>query len=191
MEMNRNTSLRIPRKKEVRLASPIHVQSPLRFEWTDRNSKSVVIGLKGLEPSPRNTIFIGKIKETSATSSLYNFNLWLNVDYPHIVLICGKRGSGKSYTLGAIAEGLMGNREVATFKEASYAVLLIDTLGQFWQIKYAPSKGDEATEEHLSLLKEWGLDPAGIESAEVFVRWAAIGISQIGNHFLFVFLIWI
>ena len=40
-------------------------------------------------------------------TSLSN-KIWMDVARSHVILIAGKRGSGKSYTLGAIAEGDIG-----------------------------------------------------------------------------------
>lgn len=31
----------------------------------------------------------------------------LDISFPHVILISGKRGTGKSYSLGVIAEGLL------------------------------------------------------------------------------------
>ncbi|MEM4819623.1 MAG: hypothetical protein QXQ91_04880, partial [Nanopusillaceae archaeon] len=52
------------------------------------------------------TIFIGKeyIKMENALS-LAN-EVYLDVNFPHIILIVGKRGQGKSYTLSSIIEGI-------------------------------------------------------------------------------------
>jgi len=53
------------------------------------------------------TIFIGKNyvkfgKDISLANEVY-----LDVASPHVILVAGKRGSGKSYTLSIIAEGLL------------------------------------------------------------------------------------
>ena len=53
--------------------------------------------------------------------------------FPHAVLICGKRGYGKSYTLGVLVE------EIASLDEEirkNLAVVIIDTLGIFWTMAY-------------------------------------------------------
>jgi len=159
----------IPKIKDVRLPARLHVTTPLRFDWINEASKSVAIGLESKESEPKNLIFLGKINETGTTRSYYNYNLWLAIDFPHIILICGRRGTGKSYTLGVIAEGLSGAGEVSTIKEKQYAVLVIDTLGQFWQMKYPPSLDDPYGREQISLLKRWGLKPQSLDNIEVYV----------------------
>ena len=68
------------------------------------------------------------------------------------MFVCGKRGSGKSYSLGVIAEG------IATLPEeyrSRLAVILLDTMGIYWTMKYPNHK-----DEHL--LKQWELEGKGI-----------------------------
>jgi hypothetical protein len=78
---------------------------------------------------------------------------------PHIILISGKRGSGKSFTAGVVAE------EIALLPEefrSSIAVVMIDTMGIFWSMK-------KPNEQQAELLKEWDLEPRGISNVKVFV----------------------
>ena len=52
------------------------------------------------------TIFLGKhYVKMGRTTSLSN-NVYLDVTRAHVFFIVGKRGSGKSYTMGVIAEGI-------------------------------------------------------------------------------------
>ena len=56
-------------------------------------------GIKG-------TVLIGKhYVKMGRTSSLAN-KIYMDMIRSHIVFICGKRGGGKSYTMGVIAEGV-------------------------------------------------------------------------------------
>ena len=78
---------------------------------------------------------------------------------PHVILIAGKRGSGKSYVAGVIAE------EIALLPEEfrkNLSVVMVDTMGIFWSLK-------KPNEEQKSLVKEWGLEPRGFENVKVFV----------------------
>lgn len=77
----------------------------------------------------------------------------LDVVKPHVMLIAGKRGGGKSYTMSVIAEG-MAMLEPEIFK--NIGVLMVDTMGIFWTMKYPNYRQD-------FLLKEWGLEPKGFE----------------------------
>ncbi len=72
---------------------------------------------------------------------------------PHCMIICGKRGGGKSYTLGVLVEELKKLRKDIRKNLCS---LIIDTQGIFWTMKY-PNEDDR------DLLKKWGLEPMGID----------------------------
>ena len=99
------------------------------------------------------SVFIGrhyvKMGQTTSLSS----DIYLDVNKSHIFFIAGKRGSGKSYTMGAIAEGMANlPKEVSS----NIAVVIFDTMGIYWTMKYANHK-DEA------LLKKWGLEGKGLD----------------------------
>jgi DNA helicase HerA-like ATPase len=77
----------------------------------------------------------------------------MDVLRPHIVLIVGKRGSGKSYTSAVIAEEItMLPDEVKN----NLSCLMIDTMGIFWSMK-------NPNDKDLLLLNNWGLKPKGFE----------------------------
>lgn len=96
----------------------------------------------------KGTIFIGRqYVKMGQTTSLSN-NIYMDVSRSHIVFICGKRGSGKSYSMGVIAEGMSSlPKEISQ----NISVIILDTMGIYWTMKY-PNKKDE------SLLKQWGLE---------------------------------
>ncbi len=77
---------------------------------------------------------------------------------PHVVLICGKRGYGKSYSLGVIVEELASLEDEVKNNLAS---LIIDTLGIFWTL------GIENSRE-ADLLSSWNYEPKKY-AAEIFV----------------------
>lgn len=100
----------------------------------------------------RGLIFLGKgyVKMEQYTS-LSN-NLWLDVARSHVILIAGKRGSGKSYSISVIAEELSSLPEENAKNIAS---LIFDTMGVFWTMRYKNEKDRE-------LLKAWNLEPKNI-----------------------------
>jgi uncharacterized protein len=100
----------------------------------------------------KGSIFIGKqYVKMGATTSLSN-NVYLDVNKTHVVFICGKRGSGKSYTMGVIAEGMA---DLPSEVSGNISVVMLDTMGIYWTMKY-PNKKDE------NLLREWGLKSKGL-----------------------------
>lgn len=83
-------------------------------------------------------------------------DVYLDALRPHAILICGKRGYGKSYTMGTIIE------ELALIPDdVNIAILVIDTMGIFWTMRHPNDK------EH-NILSKWGLSPEGIDH-ELFV----------------------
>lgn len=93
------------------------------------------------------TFLLGKhYVRMSQTTSLSN-SVLMDVAKSHVVFITGKRGSGKSYSMMAIAEGMMSLPKAITSR---LSVVMFDTMGIYWTMKYENRK-DEA------LLREWGL----------------------------------
>ncbi|MBU1050992.1 MAG: ATP-binding protein [Nanoarchaeota archaeon] len=106
----------------------------------------------------RGLIFIGKgYVKMGQYTSLSN-KIWMDIARSHVILIAGKRGSGKSYSLGAIAEEL-ANLPPETAK--NIAPVIFDTMGIFWTMKYK-------NEKDKPLLDEWGLKSKNLP-AKVFV----------------------
>jgi hypothetical protein len=103
-------------------------------------------------------IYIGKgYVKMGQYTSLSN-KIWMDVARSHVILVAGKRGSGKSYSLGTIAE------ELASLpKETSRNIssLIFDTMGIFWTMKYANDKD-------YQLLEEWGLKGRGL-NVKIFI----------------------
>jgi uncharacterized protein len=94
------------------------------------------------------TIFIGKhYVKMGQTTSLSN-KIYMDVTKSHVTFVCGKRGSGKSYTLGVIAESML---DLPSEIRKNLSMIMLDTMGIYWTMKY-PNKQDK------ELLKEWELE---------------------------------
>jgi uncharacterized protein len=106
----------------------------------------------------KGAVFIGKqYVEMGQTSSLSN-PIYLDVARAHAMLICGKRGGGKSYTMGSIAEGL-ADMDVEIAQNLCF--ILLDTMGVYWSMKYPNDK-------EYDLLRKWGLEGKGL-NVDIFV----------------------
>lgn len=103
-------------------------------------------------------IFIGKHIVGEGEDAHYTNRIVMDVLRPHIVLVLGKRGSGKSYTGGVIAEEMMLLPEEI---KQNLSCILIDTMGIFWSMKY-PNERD------FDLLAHWGFRPKAFP-VKVFV----------------------
>lgn len=96
----------------------------------------------------RGTLYLGKGYVTMGTYTSLSNKLYLDVARSHVILVAGKRGSGKSYSLGVIAEELANlEPEVAP----NIGSLIFDTMGIFWTMKFK-------NEKDRLLLKKWDLD---------------------------------
>ncbi|MEM4282269.1 MAG: ATP-binding protein [Candidatus Woesearchaeota archaeon] len=101
----------------------------------------------------RGAVFIGKHYVRMAQTTTLSSPIYLDISKSHVVLITGKRGSGKSYTLGVIAEGIA---DLPLEIKQNISVIILDTMGVYWTAKY-PNNRDAA------LLKEWGLEGKPLE----------------------------
>jgi len=94
-------------------------------------------------------IYLGKgFVKMGQYTSLSN-QIFMDVARSHVVLVSGKRGSGKSYTIAVIAEELSDLPDEA---KKNIASLIFDTMGIFWTMKYENEKEKE-------LLQKYGLKP--------------------------------
>ena len=97
----------------------------------------------------KGTLFLGKQYVTMGKIKSLSTPIYLDAVRPHVILVDGKRGSGKSYTLGVIAEGLANlPKEISE----NISTLIFDTMGIYWTMKYPNYKDDK-------LLSEWELKP--------------------------------
>ena len=104
----------------------------------------------------KGTIFLGKhYVQMERNTSLAN-PILLDINKPHAILVSGKRGSGKSYTLGVMAEGI-ANLEPGIKQNIS--TIMFDTMGIYWSMKN-PNLKD------AKILTDWELKP---EAANITV----------------------
>ncbi len=101
----------------------------------------------------RGTILLGKQYIRMGQTVTLSGEIYLDVAGAHVVFICGKRGGGKSYTMGSIAEGM---HLLEDDVKDNLSFILLDTMGIYWTMKY-PNHPDE------ELLKQWGLEGRGID----------------------------
>ncbi|MCD6485137.1 MAG: DUF87 domain-containing protein [Candidatus Odinarchaeota archaeon] len=98
-------------------------------------------------------IYVGKCIEPR------NFGRKVLIDAvdSHRIFICGKTGSGKSYTAGVILEEL-------AMSGLNIGAVIFDPAGTFYDINQEPTD-----EKHLNLLRKWGLSPISFTKVTVFV----------------------
>jgi uncharacterized protein len=77
--------------------------------------------------------------------------VYLDALRPHMIFICGKRGYGKSHTIGVFLE------EIAELEDAikqHLALVVLDTLGIFWSTQFP-------TDSSAEKISRWGRKPKG------------------------------
>jgi len=92
-------------------------------------------------------INLGKGYVRMGTYTSLSNKILMDIARSHVVLVAGKRGSGKSYSLGVLAEELSS---LPREESQNIASLIFDTMGIFWTMKYPNEKDRE-------LLDEWEL----------------------------------
>lgn len=101
------------------------------------------------------TVFLGKYYvKMGAITSLSN-KVYMDVSRAHVIFIVGKRGTGKSYAMGVIAE------EMANLPDEiknRLAILIFDTMGIYWTMKFKNEKDED-------LLREWDLPQKTLDVA--------------------------
>ncbi|TFF89564.1 MAG: ATP-binding protein [Promethearchaeota archaeon] len=107
----------------------------------------------------RGLLYFGKVCE-KPEQSLGHFgrDVYIDCVKPHVIFICGHRGSGKSYTMGVIAEELAKT-------QVGIGTIIVDPMGIFWSMKFP-----NWTEKEIEGLKKWNIKPKSFrDSVKVFV----------------------
>ncbi len=113
-------------------------------------SDKKALGKKGLA-------YIGKSYVKMENYTSLSNQILLDISRSHVMLVAGKRGSGKSYTLGVIAESIS---EMERAQDLNIASVIFDTMGIFWTMKFRNYKD-------RNLLSDWSLEPKNVP-VEVF-----------------------
>lgn len=126
---------------------------------------ALVIGQREADANPKAAILLGKIAEQTASKNALGWAVWLDATFPHVALIAGKRGSGKSYDLGVIAEGLCSPDSTISFGTDRFAMILFDTQNQFWTLIRS---GAELPAKEANLLRPWNLHPVQFSPPTIY-----------------------
>ncbi len=120
---------------------------------------SIVLGARGaVHQEVDGLLYLGRITEHAPEEDKFGYAIQVDATFPHVVLIAGMRGSGKSYTLGVLAEELART-------DIGIGVIIVDPLGVFWSMKLPNSDAGER-----KLIEKWHLVPNGHpEKVKVFI----------------------
>ncbi len=98
----------------------------------------------------RATAYLGKVVMSSGQNPVLGRKIFMDIAEPHVILVCGKRGGGKSYSMSVVIEEFA--RQMAEVR-SRVSVITIDTVGIFWTLKIPNSREKDE-------LKKWDLEPS-------------------------------
>ena len=99
------------------------------------SDKTTVIGrsARDLEKyGEEGTGYLGKLILSSGENPVLGRKIRVDLSKPHLLLICGKRGGGKSYSMAVLIEEFA---RLPMHVRNRVAVIVIDTVGIFWSLK--------------------------------------------------------
>jgi uncharacterized protein len=106
--------------------------------------------------------YLGRLAEAGPLTDIH-----FDAGHPHVVAIFGKRGSGKSYTMGSMLESLCTRKVETCISQIkrNEAVLLLDTLGifQWTDISLDGSGTSEILQSQRAVWRGWSLQPEELD----------------------------
>lgn len=103
--------------------------------------------------------YIGKHIVGTGEDAHLTTKVYIDLLKVHVILVCGKRGSGKSYANGVMLEEFSSLKDEYRKK---MAFVVVDPVGIYWSMKFP-------NEQQKNLLKQWKLEPKKTENVRVFV----------------------
>lgn len=132
---------------------------------------NVIFGSHSKSSEPQNLIYLGKVLESGPGKSIFGADAWIDVSFPHVIYITGTRGSGKSFDLGVLVEGVseLQSPSNVSVNVDPVATVLIDMQSQFWTLRYAPKKEVTQNAGQLSELKNWNISGNALAKCIIYV----------------------
>lgn len=101
-------------------------------------------------------VYLGRLAEAGPLTDVR-----LDISMAHVIGLFGKRGSGKSYTLGTLLEGLCTREASTTISQnpRTKAILLFDTLGIFQWVNMSLNEQSqqETIQQQFAVRRGWSI----------------------------------
>ena len=151
--------------------SPFTTQDPIVKIAASPKANHVVFGGSSTFSDEGNLLYLGKVYENTPGRSYLGANAWLDVSFPHVIYITGTRGSGKSFDLGVLLEGVSRLQRPSKVQHnvAEQAAILLDLQNQFWTLQFEPRSSVPANAKQISDLGDWGIEPNRLVDCRVFI----------------------
>jgi hypothetical protein len=116
-------------------------------------------------------IYIGKVLENTAGKNYLSADAWLDVTFPHVIYVTGTRGSGKSFDLGVLLEGVSQLAKPSPIQNGVTPIcsIVIDTQSQFWTLNYKPNPAVPENQTQLAELHKWNIKPNALQNCRLFL----------------------
>ena len=149
----------------MEISKDVRIDEPLDRVGRTSMGNNLILGQKDDKGSVSGLVYLGKCFEKNH----YNANVWLSASRPHVIYVVGKRGEGKSYDLGILAEGLAQTGTVVSTLSRPQTVLLFDTQSQFWTLGFAPDPRNKEDSKQSDELNKWGIQPSAVSRIQIFI----------------------
>jgi hypothetical protein len=154
-----------------------------------------------VDAGPGNAILVGRVTGGDEVEAIYlgkqaetpYRNVWLDTRAAHVLYVMGKRRSGKSYTLGVIAEGLVAQGWTRQ-GSSSQGVLILDTMNVFLTMPFVAMDTYPENSAEMRDLRKWQIAqeelpirlfrpagtsvPVGVETREISLRPSDLGSDE-------------
>ena len=154
-----------------------------------------------LDPGPSKGLLMGQNAQREMMEAIYlgkqaetpYHDVWIDTRGAHVLYVMGKRRSGKSYTLGVLAEGLAASTWI---KQGilSQGILILDTMNVYLTMPFSVEDTHIDESQVVKELRKWKLEPehppmtllrprgtsvpAGVHSAEITLRPSDLGSDE-------------
>ena len=136
-----------------------------------QKGNNIIVGGKPIDGTHDGLVYIGKVIENTVGKNYLGGDIWLNTSFPHVIYITGTRGSGKSFDLGVLMEGIgtLGEKNAIQNARPDIATILIDTQSQFWTLAFPPNPEIPENQSQLEHLKEWNIKAGNLEKIRLLI----------------------